>query len=127
MEDSADACASGGGDAEEHGGPVVRYVAGVRFQDARSAAETATNSSAALLRALRELRRVDAILQGCSAFWANMDGTVQKLAQMKDVTERLVGYASSSKRLRDRFDQRLSEYAAFWANLERLCRQYGLD
>ena len=58
------------------------------------------NTSGCLLRALRELKRVDEILQvpkgldivfccclgpqGCSAFWANMDGTVQKLAQMKD-------------------------------------------
>ena len=63
------------------------------------------NTSGCLLRALRELKRVDEILQalerahsafgeriasvhtlcleGCSAFWANMDGTVQKLAQMK--------------------------------------------
>ena len=57
--------------------------------------------------------------QGCSAFWSNMDGTVQKLAQMKDLslvdcsdsppqwfldlqehTECLVNYANSSKPLR---------------------------
>jgi len=129
-EEDDDACGADEGDEDEVAEPsssVVKYGDGTWFQDARSAAETATNSSAALLRALRELRRVDAILQGCSAFWANMDGTVQKLEQMKDVTERLVGYASSSKRLRDRFEQRLSEYAEFWANLESLCRQYGLD
>lgn len=32
-----------------------------------------------------------------------------------------------SARLRSRFEQRLSEYAMFWENLERLCRQYGID
>jgi len=70
---------------------------------------------------------VDAILRGCSAFWANMDDTVEKLAQMKEVTERLVGFATSSGRLRERFDQRLGEYADFWASLERLCRKYAMD
>jgi len=105
--------------------PLLRYSQA--RQEARAAAGTATRSSAALLRALRELRRVDMILQGCSAFWANMDGTVEKLAQMKDVTERLVGFATSSARLRERFEQRLGEYASFWASLERLCRKYILD
>jgi len=106
---------------------IVRYVKPFPSRDAKFAAETATNSSAALIRALRELRRVDTILQGCSAFWANMDSTVQKLEQMKDVTERLVGYASSSQRLRQRFNERLAEYSDFWASLEQMCKQYGLD
>merc|ERR1719277_2436117 len=92
-----------------------------------STLETMAHSSASLLRALRELKRVDEILEGCSAFWANMDGTVQKLAQMKDHTERLVNYAANSKPLRGRFEQRLGEYTEFWHSLERLCRQYCLD
>jgi len=108
---------AGGGDVDTH----------LRGKEAHVAAGTASRSAAALLRALRELRRVDIILQGCSAFWAHMDGTVERLAQMKDVTERLVGFATSSARLRERFDQRLGEYASFWASLERLCRKYSLD
>jgi len=94
---------------------------------ARSKASTAARSSASLLRALQELRRVDAILQGCSAFWSNLGGTVQQLTQMKELTERLVGFAHSSARLRARFDQRVDEYATFWAALETLCRKYTVD
>jgi len=112
------------GDAEETANAVVTWV----HTDAiKSEAEFATHSSAALLRALRELKRVDGILQGCSAFWTNMDGTVQTLAQMKDHTESLVKFAASSPRLRERFEQRLEEYTNFWASLERLCRQYCSD
>lgn len=84
-------------------------------------------TSGSLLRALRELKRVDEILQGCSAFWSNMDGTVQKLAQMKEHTECLVNFANSSKPLKERFEQRLGEYTTFWTSLERLCRQYCMD
>jgi hypothetical protein len=103
---------------------VVRYV---QSENVKSEAESATHSSTALMRALRELKRVDGILQGCSAFWANMDGTVQRLAQMKEHTESLVHVASKSGRLRQRFEQRLGEYVSFWASLERLCRQYCKD
>lgn len=120
-------CSQNSDDSAGRSKSVVRYMHPTKYHDSQSAAEFAANSSAVLLRALRELRRIDGILQGCSAFWANMDGTVQKLAQMKDVTERLVGYASSSERLRERFEQRLGEYGAFWGSLESLCRQYGLD
>jgi hypothetical protein len=103
---------------------VVRYVPA---SAPAPAAETMSSSSAALLRALRELKRVDEILLGCSAFWANMDGTVQKLAQMKEHTECLVKFAANSTPLRERFEQRLAEYTSFWSSLERLCRQYCID
>lgn len=96
-------------------------------EDARAAAEKAARSSASLLRALRELRRVDTILEGCFVFWANMDGTVQKLAQMKEHTQKLVSYASTKPKLRQRFEHRLKEYASFWTALEQLCRQYSID
>mmetsp|Transcript_132925 Transcript_132925/g.315018 ORF Transcript_132925/g.315018 Transcript_132925/m.315018 type:complete len:884 (-) Transcript_132925:229-2880(-) len=104
---------------------IVRYNpanAGAMEED-----EFVNKTSGSLLRALRELKRVDEILQGCSAFWANMDGTVQKLAQMKEHTECLVNFANSSKPLKERFEQRLGEYTTFWTSLERLCRQYCLD
>merc|ERR1719414_1033582 len=104
---------------------VVRY--GPAAATAKSAAEAVKHSSASLLRALRELKRVDEILQGCSAFWANMDGSVQKLAQMKEHTECLVNFASNSKLLKERFEQRLREYTNFWGSLERVCRQYCMD
>lgn len=103
---------------------VVRYI---EAQDARAAAEKAARSSASLLRALRELRRVDTILEGCFVFWANMDGTVQKLAQMKEHTQKLVSYASTKPKLRQRFEHRLKEYASFWTALEQLCRQYSTN
>merc|ERR1711879_634469 len=93
----------------------------------KTGAQAASRTSASLLRALRELKRVDEILQGCSAFWQNMDGTVQKLAQMKEHTECLVNFAANSARLRERFAQRLTEYTSFWSSLERLCRQYCID
>lgn len=117
---------SGDGSAQrsDPGSAVVRYV---HTENVKSEAETASHSAAALLRALRELKRVDGILHGCSAFWANMDGTVQRLAQMKEHTASLVNFASKSARLRERFDQRLGEYVSFWGALERLCRQYCLD
>ncbi|CAK0906251.1 unnamed protein product, partial [Prorocentrum cordatum] len=83
--------------------------------------------SMSLLRALRELKRVDDILHDCAAFWANMDGTVQKLAQMKEHTERLVGFASNSKALKQRFDQRLAEYEKFWGDLQRGCHLYYVE
>eukprot|EP00931_Biecheleriopsis_adriatica_P102230 TRINITY_DN77227_c0_g1_i1.p1 TRINITY_DN77227_c0_g1~~TRINITY_DN77227_c0_g1_i1.p1 ORF type:complete len:1148 (+),score=233.85 TRINITY_DN77227_c0_g1_i1:39-3482(+) len=103
---------------------VVRYV---ETKGAKATAEKAARSSASLLRALRELRRVDSILEGCFVFWANMDGTVQRLGQMKEHAERLVNFASSKPKLRERFEQRMKEYASFWSALEQLCRQYSLD
>eukprot|EP00928_Gymnodinium_smaydae_P072593 TRINITY_DN55930_c0_g1_i1.p1 TRINITY_DN55930_c0_g1~~TRINITY_DN55930_c0_g1_i1.p1 ORF type:complete len:900 (+),score=210.03 TRINITY_DN55930_c0_g1_i1:254-2953(+) len=114
-----------GGEEEEGGavgsGALVSYVSPT------SAAEAMAQSSKALLRALRELKRVDEILQGCSSFWANMDGTVRKLAQMKEHTECLVKFATSSRSLKERFQQRLDEYTTFWASLERICRRYVVD
>jgi len=112
------------------GGSAVMEDSLVRYTPtnaAVSAAEAVAHSSASLLRALRELKRVDEILQGCSSFWSNMDSTVQKLSQMKEHTECLVNYAANSKPLRERFEQRLGEYVAFWNSLERLCRQYVVD
>jgi len=103
---------------------VVRYVAAV---PSPSAVEAMSHSSGSLLRALRELKRVDQILEGCTAFWSNMDGTVERLQQMKDHTEQLVSVASKSKALKDKFDERLAAYTDFWASLERLCRQYCAD
>jgi len=56
-----------------------------------------------------------------------MDGTVQKLTQMKEHTECLVSFAANSARLRERFEQRVREYTEFWQSLERLCRRYVVD
>mmetsp|Transcript_51544 Transcript_51544/g.122612 ORF Transcript_51544/g.122612 Transcript_51544/m.122612 type:complete len:1000 (-) Transcript_51544:54-3053(-) len=86
--------------------------------------QSAAQSSAALMRALRELRRVDTILQGVSDFWANMDATVQRLAEMKEHAEILVNYTASSHLLKERFMHRMAEYSSFWTLLEKLCRQY---
>eukprot|EP00927_Polykrikos_kofoidii_P035487 TRINITY_DN30040_c0_g1_i2.p1 TRINITY_DN30040_c0_g1~~TRINITY_DN30040_c0_g1_i2.p1 ORF type:complete len:945 (+),score=177.49 TRINITY_DN30040_c0_g1_i2:51-2837(+) len=122
-----DAEAAASSDAAAKGSSEVAVVPYVPNQSAQAAAEAMTHSSASLLRALRELKRVDEILQGCSAFWANMDGTVQKLAQMKEHTECLVRFAGNSNPLRERFEQRISEYAGFWSSLDGLCRQYCRD
>lgn len=123
-DDSGDGVSGGPPVRGEPGNAVVTWV---HTESVKSEAESATHSAAALLRALRELKRVDGILQGCSAFWANMDGTVQRLAQMKEHTASLVNFASNSPSLRKRFEQRLAEYMSFWEALERLCRQYCLD
>mmetsp|Transcript_83363 Transcript_83363/g.165479 ORF Transcript_83363/g.165479 Transcript_83363/m.165479 type:complete len:876 (+) Transcript_83363:42-2669(+) len=114
---------------KEEQGAVVRYMPAASGNSATEddIAQTVTHSSASLLRALRELKRVDEILHGCSEFWANMDGTVQKLAQMKEHTETLVNFAAKSQALRKRFDERLKDYTNFWVNLERVCRQYCID
>jgi len=122
IEDDSEGSDGPSGAAADDSAAVVRYERkSARQQD------QAAESSVALLRALRELRRVGSILQGCSLFWTNMDGTVSKLAQMKEHTEALVKFAGSNDRLRERFEVRLQEYSGFWASLERLCRLYAMD
>eukprot|EP00927_Polykrikos_kofoidii_P024799 TRINITY_DN22452_c0_g1_i1.p1 TRINITY_DN22452_c0_g1~~TRINITY_DN22452_c0_g1_i1.p1 ORF type:complete len:1146 (+),score=194.01 TRINITY_DN22452_c0_g1_i1:140-3577(+) len=115
--------ASGSRSADESA--VVRY--GHDKEPSREAAQAEAETSAALLRALRELRRVGSILQGCSAFWVNMDGTIERLAQMKDHTEALVRSANGSVRLQERFTRRLEEYAGFWHGLEWLGKRYSVQ
>lgn len=106
---------------------LVPYQPVANGADAKAAAERAASSSKQLLRALHELRRVDSILEGCYVFWANMDGTVQKLGQMKEHAERLVSFASRTPKIKERFGQRLKEYGMFWSDLEQLCRKYSSD
>mmetsp|Transcript_65178 Transcript_65178/g.191230 ORF Transcript_65178/g.191230 Transcript_65178/m.191230 type:complete len:741 (-) Transcript_65178:83-2305(-) len=89
--------------------------------------EEAARSSLALLRALWELRQVEDILVSCAAFWDDIGATAQRLAQMRDHTERLIRFAGGSAAMRERFEQRLAEYADFWASLESLCAKYCLD
>eukprot|EP00439_Symbiodinium_sp_Y106_P082551 s498_g22.t1 len=78
------------------------------FPEAEGAAGHAADSSKSLLKALHELRRVDSILEG-SVFWAGMDRAVHQLGQMKQHAERLVNFATSTPKLRERFDQRMLE------------------
>lgn len=106
---------------------LVPYQPVANGADAKAAAERAASSSKQLLRALHELRRVDSILEGCYVFWANMDGTVQKLGQMKEHAERMVSFASRTPKIKERFGQRLKEYGMFWSDLEQLCRKYSSD
>ncbi|CAK9012823.1 unnamed protein product [Durusdinium trenchii] len=106
---------------------LVPYHQPTYGEDAKAAAERAASSSRQLLKALNELRRVDSILEGCYVFWANMDGTVQKLGQLKEHAERLVGFASSTPKLKERFGQRMKEYGVFWSDLEQLCSKYSSD
>lgn len=77
-----------------------------------------------LLRALYQLRSVSNILQECTAFWGHIESTVQELARTKDHTQTLLRHAAKSSGLKERFDQRLGEYGAFWATLLKLCEQY---
>lgn len=95
------------------------------FPEAEGAAGHAADSSKSLLKALHELRRVDSILEGCSVFWAGMDRAVHQLGQMKQHAERLVNFATSTPKLRERFDQRMLEYGKNWSDLEKLCREYN--
>lgn len=77
-----------------------------------------------LLRALYELHQVSDILRQCTSFWGHIEGTVKELSRSKDHTLSLLRYASKSQRLKERFDQRLTEYSAFWASLLALCENY---
>ncbi|CAE6916990.1 Chek2, partial [Symbiodinium sp. KB8] len=95
------------------------------FPEAEGAAGHAADSSKSLLKALHELRRVDSILEGCSVFWAGMDRAVHQLGQMKQHAERLVNFATSTPKLRERFDQRMLQYGKNWSDLEKLCREYN--
>ncbi|CAE7678160.1 Chek2 [Symbiodinium pilosum] len=105
---------------------LVPYKASHLFrEDAEGAAGHAADSSRSLLKALHELRRVDSILEGCFVFWAGMDRAVHKLGQMKQHAERLVNFATSTPKLRERFDQRMTEYGKNWSDLEKLCREYN--
>eukprot|EP00929_Paragymnodinium_shiwhaense_P120499 TRINITY_DN92461_c0_g1_i1.p1 TRINITY_DN92461_c0_g1~~TRINITY_DN92461_c0_g1_i1.p1 ORF type:complete len:1191 (+),score=230.61 TRINITY_DN92461_c0_g1_i1:59-3574(+) len=98
--------------------PAVLY--NKKEQHSRKAAKTA----ASLNRALRELRRVGAILQGCSAFWANLDNTWTTLSQMKEHTEAFLLHSHSSPRLQERFYRQVEEYAGWWRNLGTMCQGY---
>lgn len=83
-----------------------------------------TSAAHPLLRALYELHQVSDILRQCTSFWSHIEGTVKELARSKDHAQSLLRYASKSHRLKERFDQRLMEYSAFWASLLLLCDQY---
>lgn len=109
------------------GGPPPAGSAGPVRPGPAAAVGLENSEAAALLRALTELRRVDEILRRCTAFWENMEGTVQQLSQMKEHTQQLVMYTAKNSRLKERFEQRLEEYSRFWASLECLCRQYCFD
>lgn len=115
-----------GAEATDHCRALALY-ARAPPQTAAEAAEAAQRSSAALLKALSKLRRVEDILRGCSEFWAGLDRTAQTLSRMREHTQALVGFASRSAALKERFDQRFSEYRDLWARLERLCEQYVAD
>jgi len=78
-------------------------------------------------RTLRELKRVDEVLEVCLVFWHSMDGTVKRLAQMKDHTAVLINLSTNNERLRARVNQRLDQYGNAWESAERLCRQHRDD
>ncbi|CAL1162669.1 unnamed protein product, partial [Cladocopium goreaui] len=99
---------------------ALRPVGGPRYETAAAAAAAAHP----LLRALYELHQVSDILRQCTSFWSHIEGTVKELARSKDHAQSLLRYASKSHRLKERFDQRLMEYSAFWASLLLLCDQY---
>jgi len=78
-------------------------------------------------RTLRELKRVDEVLEVCLVFWHSMDGTVKRLAQMKDHTAVLINLSTNNERLRARVNQRLDQYGNAWESAEHLCRQHRDD
>eukprot|EP00435_Cladocopium_sp_Y103_P070253 s317_g34.t2 len=113
--------ATASGTAPFTGELALRPVGGgPRYETAAAAAAAAHP----LLRALYELHQVSDILRQCTSFWSHIEGTVKELARSKDHAQSLLRYASKSHRLKERFDQRLMEYSAFWASLLLLCDQY---
>lgn len=77
-----------------------------------------------LLIALRELRMVSEIFSTNIAFWQNTSSIVQRLSRFKDNTSALVMYSGRNQALKQRFDQRLTEYAQLWDQLARTCIEY---
>ncbi|KAF7456712.1 putative calcium signaling protein kinase RAD53 [Cryptosporidium felis] len=76
-----------------------------------------------LVRVLAQLRMIESILGRCVAFWGNMNITIEKILQLRQHAERLLGFTENPV-LRTRFDERVESYREFWQELRDICDSY---
>ncbi|KAF4668475.1 hypothetical protein FOZ61_006317 [Perkinsus olseni] len=73
-----------------------------------------TDPSRLVAKSLSKLRRVDQILSRVSAFWRNVDESVEKLSDLREDTARLLRGAAKSDRILKLLKSRSREYIGFW-------------
>ncbi|OII73237.1 protein kinase [Cryptosporidium ubiquitum] len=76
-----------------------------------------------LVRVLAQLRMIESILGRCVAFWGNMNIMIEKILQLRQHAERLLGFTENPI-LRTRFDERVESYRDFWQELRDICDSY---
>ncbi|KAK9172169.1 Serine/threonine-protein kinase [Cryptosporidium meleagridis] len=76
-----------------------------------------------LVRVLAQLRMIESILGRCVAFWGNMNIMIEKILQLRQHAERLLGFTENPV-LRTRFDERVESYREFWQELRDICDSY---
>lgn len=76
-----------------------------------------------LVRVLAQLRMIESILGRCVAFWGNMNIMIEKILQLRQHAERLLGFTGNPV-LRTRFDERVESYREFWQELRDICDSY---
>ncbi|TRY51065.1 Serine/threonine-protein kinase [Cryptosporidium tyzzeri] len=76
-----------------------------------------------LVRVLAQLRMIESILGRCVAFWGNMNIMIEKILQLRQHAERLLGFTANPV-LRTRFDERVESYREFWQELRDICDSY---
>ena len=77
-----------------------------------------------LQQALAKLTQVDRILGGFSMFWDHMETSVSLLSQRNEHVESLLSFTKNPK-LRQRFFDRLDEYANMWLAVQMASRKYN--
>merc|ERR1711871_399522 len=77
-----------------------------------------------LQQALAKLSQVDRILGGFSMFWDHMETSVSLLSQRNEHVESLLSFTKNPK-LRQRFFDRLDEYANMWLAVQMASRKYS--
>ncbi|EEA05911.1 protein kinase domain-containing protein [Cryptosporidium muris RN66] len=76
-----------------------------------------------LVRVLAQLRMIENVLGRCAAFWGNMNITIEKILQLRQHAEKLLGFTENPT-LRTRFDERVAIYQKFWQELRDICEKY---
>ncbi|KAL7068126.1 protein kinase domain-containing protein [Cryptosporidium serpentis] len=76
-----------------------------------------------LVRVLAQLQMIENVLGRCAAFWGNMNITIEKILQLRQHAERLLGFTENPA-LKTRFDERVAAYQKFWQELRDVCEKY---
>ena len=103
----------------------------LRIEDVPEAAEpqgggnTPTHTQKLLTSSLRDLRRVDDILGKCRFFWSNVEQCLLRLDHFKSGSSRLLANIHLSEALMERYNVRVEEQKAFWAQFKKTCKEYA--